>query len=129
MKATELRIGNLVTDGEFTYIITELSFEHGITAQRKDDGAIMYPDEIIGIPITNEWLTKAGFWRDDVLADYVLDIKTIGFEMLLAYTKGLIGLYHSSPDYAGANIVRIKYVHQLQNLYFCLRIKELKFKL
>lgn len=79
------------------------------------------------IPLTEEWLLKFGFHRHH--ADYsndVIYIKNIdsnnGFEW---------GVY---PNELGSGIeiknrILLRYVHQLQNLYFALIGEELTFKI
>jgi hypothetical protein len=103
MKANELRIGNYVYDtlGKVnTYIVKE---PH---------------NQVKPIPLTEEWLLKFGFERsglynvkDEVYVYDEYGLTDTGFEYRFNYTQ-----------------IKLKYVNQLQNLYFALTGKELTFK-
>lgn len=66
------------------------------------------------IPITEEWILKLGFIKDEILEFYRNDKSNstiiIDYDFIC-----LLGYSH----------VKIKYVHQLQNLYFALTQREL----
>ena len=102
MRSEELRIGNWV------------KFFDEATEREMNGGDFMYPDLIDPIPLTEEWLEKFGFTYD-------------GY----AWITGVLVLIkpHSNGGYYIQNwtgTIEIKYVHQLQNLYFVLTEKELK---
>ena len=116
MKATELRLGNYVDlFGKLAYI-TKSDFsetDYGIAIESGKP-----------IPITEEWLVKLGFKRKEKIVNE--DV----------YIKGSLGIF---PDYHivvyyvdtckdGSHTIPItlKYVHQLQNLYFALTGEELE---
>lgn len=120
----EFRIGNLVADYETEphyFAIEEIGlYEDGELAVWYRNGSIMDKDPD-PTPLTEEWLLKAGFefkgkriskdwfylWNDDNKIVFAL-----------AEMQDETGTY-----------LEIKYVHQLQNLYFALTGKELEFKL
>ena len=113
MKATELRIGNLVqySDGGG---ITELS---GIAIHSFDCGIL----KIKPIELTEEWLIRLGFewdiyWQGHTDGNWVLTSGEIGWR--IAYGK-------RKHDFI---VYKIQYVHQLQNLYFALTAVELELK-
>ena len=135
MKANEIRIGNFVTDEFYesfsTIIEVESINEKGINLLIEDDGKWaeisdrwIEPeykfDLLFGIPLTEEWLLKFGF------------VKIRGLHLCKGYTINS-GEYLVYIDDRGVylktnkNIV-IKYVNQLQNLYFALTGEELTFK-
>jgi hypothetical protein len=66
------------------------------------------------IPITEEWILKLGFIKDEILEFYRNDKSNstiiIDYDFIC-----LLGYSH----------VKIKYVHQLQNLYYALTQREL----
>ena len=108
IKGTEVRIGNLVH--------TETGVVQTIEFIDRDDKDGYFP-----IPLTEEWLLKFGFKKD-----------TEG------YTLGRFEIYHfhqkPESDFITAwgyslstNEMSIKYVHQLQNLYFALTGTELTY--
>ena len=70
------------------------------------------------IPLDESWLRRAGFDNG-----WILSHNREEFNMF--YTGGV---YFYSADYLHHNSVAIKYVHQLQNLFFCLSGKELIFQ-
>lgn len=105
MKAKELRIGNLVTGYSYDVAISLEDFKDFYTG---DDNIDSYKP----IPLTEEWLLKFGF--ENQLVEFVLD------NFYLKRTKNHFEYYCN-------NRAEIKYVHQLQNLYFALIGKELEY--
>lgn len=122
MKANEFRIGNLVLmDGKEVGGISEIRSNHS---------KILYKGEVNGdisprlsliefirlepIPLTEEWLVRFGFRK----------INTTWFKL------GNFAVNISLDVEWGGNWmgVRLKYVHQLQNLYFALTGEELTIK-
>jgi hypothetical protein len=120
MKATELRIGNWVDQpnegvAKVTSILNNLQI-------RTETG---YVDKYCkSIPLTEEWLLKFGFkinrqtkednniWRCNWTEGYFEVEQIIGFFLWDNHCYG----------------TEIKYVHQLQNLYFALTGEELDIK-
>jgi hypothetical protein len=74
--------------------------------------------EFDGIPIDSEWLVKFGFLMHDGENYGRGDFKLIHFPEDFGY-----GFYHS--DNFDLLLCDIKYVHQLQNLYYALTKQEL----
>lgn len=119
MKATELRIGNLVEEthsGEFGKVdmvvlsIIERMSNHSYRP----------------IPLTEEWLVRFGFKKTHSELTYKeYDYKKFGAEinsdiMTVSYNYG------SKVEWV--NFKHIKHVHQLQNFYFALTGEELELK-
>lgn len=114
LTAQELRIGNWykqdMINGDYAQItVSDI-------AELIDDPL---DDFYQPIPLTEEWLLKFGFgWSIQHQAhylykfDYVIDICN-GFCRLIKYKR------------SGVELVSIKYVHQLQNLYYALTNTEL----
>jgi hypothetical protein len=106
MKASELRIGNLIyQDGEVTEVLRLNSTM--INSSSEDDCS--------GTPLTEEWLIKFGFEKGSVFMKNEIKIGRDGDDFIH-------GLY--SVPYDG-NMLKVAYVHQLQNLYFALTGTEL----
>jgi hypothetical protein len=127
MEATELRIGNLV-NGILTqkpYIIDAWALremESGNYQNSQDTETKVFEP----IPLTEEWMLKFGFERHH--ADYANDI--IYIKNVPDNTEFEWGVY---PNKLGSGVQiqnrnLLKYVHQLQNLYFALVGEELTFK-
>ena len=117
MKASELRIGNYVY---FHGDVEEINIDHFNIFNIIKDGVLL------PIPLTEEWLLRFDFTRHHV--DYsngVIYIKNVPDN-----TEFEWGVY---PNELGSgfqikNRKLLKYVHQLQNLYFALYERELVIK-
>lgn len=133
MKANELRIGNIHETNCFDIP------REGIRSFRIDGKCYSYITghgislveqglmEFVPIPLTEDWLLKMGF-------------ELSGHQLGEEYSRGNFSMYYYNgdyPDYEGeilascfnGNNVEIKYIHQLQNLYFALTGEELEIKL
>ena len=113
MEAKELRIGNYVRWNNTAVSQMELS---DFSNWYNDENSHEYGDFIKPLPLTEEWLLKFGFkfkeeYKEFYLKNITLSVRKNFFEF----------------DYYG-DIVNIKYVHQLQNLYFALTGEELTLK-
>lgn len=81
-----------------------------------------YPEEYRGVPLTEDWLGKFGFikhvrnwiWFDN----HPISVKVKYQCFAVCFIHGKL-----RPE-----LVDIKFVHQLQNLYFCLTGEELQIK-
>jgi len=130
MKASELRLGNLIKiggntlDSYQTYVPTKvtLAILNEIAGENKER-----PDAelsvFLPVSLTEEWLMKFGFVRN---GDYYCKgvhctcfsgLMKLRFDRLLQMWQFDIGSYEDST--------RIKYVHQLQNLFYALTGEEL----
>lgn len=103
IKATELRIGNLVLDSTGNVHKIERLDEKFDFSDRKP------------IPLTEEWLVSGGFTKP-----FINGHTWINGILIIIF-------WHGSIEYVGNNKTKIKYIHQLQNLYFCLIGEELVF--
>jgi len=122
MKANELKIGNYVlNENDDVVLLCKSRFRVMIK------GNINYQP----IPLTEEWLEKFNMELTDgfsnsrklYLNNYENDISKITYSP----KEGLLRL--SNGDTKGTMLIpHIKYVHQLQNLYFALTGKEVTFK-
>jgi hypothetical protein len=122
MKKNELRIGN--------YVYHPLMSDN---YQVNENDLLAFAKNLVTytpITLTEEWLLKLGF-------------KQCGYEMLSWKHETLLPSFDlgginwadsDEPDYqfltykVADEILRIDYVHQLQNLYFALTGEELTFK-
>lgn len=113
MKANELRIGNLILDNKEVKKVTSGMLSNWDIIKRDYGG-------YNPIPITEEWLLKFGFekpahtWCGDKfhLTNYDRDHS----------------LWCVAMNKNNAIIANIRYLHQLQNLYFALTGEELELK-
>lgn len=128
MREEEIRIGNWVKGIEVgtPYQITQWHFFDAQQHDNAGDGS--YWDYVRPIKLTEEWLLKFGFkvtsdnpksksqYKGDILF-YILDFEFSNSE------KGQDGGFYSYQLNSGNTIVR--FVHQLQNLYYALTGQEL----
>lgn len=125
MKVEELRIGNLLVGPDISNSHTKTQQVIGISCLTSDEGDVYRYviqtnvqswgiGNLSPIPLTEDWLLKFGFdmkYGNTYLKDRMkFDINTIGLVR-----------FHWSQK-----VTYIKYVHQLQNLYFALTGQELK---
>lgn len=142
MNQNELRIGNLVTNEfyeSFCDIIkVESIHEGGINVIASDDDkpyGMAQPlldfeytfDKLKPIPLTEEWLLKFGFLKDDRKSKHAI-LSTMYFLghglKLWSIINGTRFRHDFNCDYLTG--INIDYVHQLQNLVFTLTGEELK---
>jgi hypothetical protein len=110
LRASELRVGNITSMG-VVYLIEDDVFR---VANNDGDTFKNTWAEIKPIPLTCVWLLKFGFqkFKGDNLDCFLNDFET-SCNMKLLFWKG-------------TQINNIKYLHQLQNLYYSLTGEELK---
>lgn len=122
--AQELRIGNAVNfmeDGT-TFIVTEIS-ANGIAVKNDSEETWIELDQFSGIPLSPEILEKSGFSNvRDVHWCVPNREPSKSFEVCLWSD-------HVSYTMSNTHDRELKYVHELQNLYFALTGEELKIEL
>ena len=126
MKATELRIGNLINhdNGHVYWSVDSISnYELDITIDDHQGDitvcCVIYKS-VQPIPLTEEWLLKFGFEKDED-NDFYLDASY--FDICYQNKK-----WYLRQDGELFDLIDIDYVHQFQNLYFALTGEELKIK-
>ncbi|MDV3774033.1 hypothetical protein CMU14_13200 [Elizabethkingia anophelis] len=131
MNAKELRIGNLLESNGRICVVTNI--DSTIDFKLSSEGVFFCefleePKYYLGrsdienyepILLTDEWLIKFGFTNDE---DY-FNIGNIHYN--LKTKKIYIGNDHVS---SGHDDTELSYIHQLQNIYFAIKRKELIFK-
>lgn len=140
INANELRVGNWVLLNRGTDDQTEVTID--IITIYEDENAILLK-KCEPIPLTEEWLIRFGFKREDkapptkehsqYFSKWVMDYK---YSFAYAPFREDWGFYHSYTDAPKDEdndkfdfiSCGLKYVHQLQNLYFALTGAELTIK-
>ena len=120
MKASELRIGNLVKAQPFEGIITVFNNDKCVVKHKS--GIVKYLiEDLEPIPLTEEWLLKFGFEKQHNEEDFDYWFKNdFSNDIIWEHSEG----FCHNLNYGGD----IKYVHQLQNLYFALTNEELTYE-
>ena len=113
MEANELRLNNWVN---------HCNKEVQITIHDLFDIAVFEDDVFTPIPLTEEWLLKFGFEEKSKSKNFYLG----NFRFHISKPVNYDGFIFCD----GYDVItdRIKYVHQLQNLYFALTGEELVLK-
>jgi hypothetical protein len=118
MKASELRIGNwvsLIADGHehepdnFCWLLEDYDYYEDVMFN------------ILPIPLTEEWLLRFGFYLV-----IVLDTK-IYFHSAMNDIEIRVDEDGFDLGTESVGLCTVKYVHQLQNIYFMLTNKELEY--
>ena len=117
MKVNELRIGNYYLDIDDK--ISEMSGHELYLMSIKENLDNLGVNEYRGIPLTEEYLLKFGFYWDK--KKVYLCLNKTAFR--IRYSRNQLTLFQSSQY---LTIPDIKYLHQLQNLYFALTQEELE---
>ena len=110
MKTTELRIGNWVYCNDCSDVAMEKQVDL-ISEKRAyaHDWLVSSP-----IPLTEEWLVKFGFGK-----------KMASVTHTHSFIKGSMIIGNPLRANMHYNDIKLKHVHQLQNLYFTLKGEEL----
>lgn len=118
MKETELRVGNYVLDS-YNGKITRVNWQEIKWIQE-------LTDRYIPIELTEEILLKSGFELKGIIFR-INNGFTNQFDVNYSLSRNIY--YYDSSKYGIYNEVELKYLHQLQNLYFALTGEELKIQL
>lgn len=130
----ELKINNLVyVPGTDQIVpITTINMDIGVIVNRSL--RMLSFSEIEPIELTEEWMMKFGFEREDtgsVSAQFNIGLNPVTHDYLfsLIWFKDYKNDYELKgfPFYRNGHFT-LKYVHQLQNLYFALTGEELTIK-
>jgi hypothetical protein len=131
MKASEVRIGNLVKYDKRVFEIDVIAHVFPTLNTAEFGIGVVDWNNIEPIPITEEWLFKFGFHlRDGFSNTFKLDVEKHQYDCSkITYSEKEGLLRFSNGKEKGTTLIpHIKYVHQLQNLYFALTGEELTIK-
>lgn len=128
MKANELRIGNYLNGKRGHVVVTEIRANNNVKIH--DNTSSFYVGIcLIPIEITKEWLLKLGFEYSEYYKNYKVKAGNSYFNSVGWNDDDCEWYYNNDISDAGCYyITSIKYVHQLQNLFFALTGQELTIK-
>ena len=118
MNAQELRIGNWLHSN-----LTEMDFRVTSRDILNIEG---YPNTCKPIPLTEEWLLKFGFEKAPLVDKYLKGYFT--YDSKLKYFTYFTDIEDGGYENIIIQKEKLKYVHQLQNIYFALIGEELILK-
>jgi hypothetical protein len=121
MEAKELRLNNLFIESKTNTVISVIGLTEEIITF---SGHFKNDWQAEPIPLTEEWLLKFGWGKSNEheLCDNSNDIVFV-YDWHFKRFEIQIDTEHVGVEY---RLDHIKYVHQLQNLYFSLTNEELK---
>ncbi|MGU3377633.1 hypothetical protein [Chryseobacterium sp. M5A1_1a] len=131
MEAKDFRIGNLVNyvlfpnviDASVQVVVSKISETHVTIKEWEVENT--YPIENFApILLTEEWLLNFGFYYSEALQMYLIDVKKA---IWICWSKKN-GLTLQDVNSTILKFETIKSVHQLQNLFYEIKGKELKIK-
>lgn len=121
----ELRIGDLVSANGSKCTVRGIE-EHQI---KLDNGKVLSPDEIDPIPLSENILLQSGFVENENDQPYH-EYNHDGFVINMFLIGEPVFLYCADDTFKGDTVSysrpALKYVHQLQNVYYALTGKDLK---
>lgn len=151
LKASELRIGNLIYDRhnarEGTIMRLNAGEMYPITYSfdKTFECSMPYGTTIEGIVLTEDWLVKFGFEKNREFTSYIIAISPLIKWACRTFIVVAVGRSHHQNGEAWLDLISerlgkdypelqtcnipCQYVHQLQNLYFALTGNELEIKL
>lgn len=137
--SNELRVGNIIGHNDYDYAndeneihFTDSVYEiHSNGVNLKDEFgncSFIHYDNAIPIPLTPEILEKCGFVKikDGLFAP---DIYRKTYTNIAIEYSFDVYIDSDCLFYSGMSIVHLYFLHQLQNLYWCLCGEELKINL
>lgn len=108
---TEFKLGNLVRNVNDKSI--EITLSNNNIEDMLDENSLKYE----GIPLTVEWLNKSSLKKVYLQGDGIIDfyvIEKIDYQMQLGVYSGEVYVIHPTTREL---VVRLDYVHELQNFY------------
>jgi len=119
MKSNELRIGNLYSENGIAKTVMPIDIQNLLRCEKHGIESDMKP-----IVLTEEWLLKFSF-KHRIDRDIVAyEKKNLIVEYL--FDRWTARLYET--HLTSIQIIELKFVHQLQNIYFALTSEELILK-
>jgi hypothetical protein len=138
MKETELRIGNLVSQNGFQCLVYSIEsamprreerFNDKVLITLYDSGlATVTLDQVSAVVLTEEWLFKFGFAKQDYTMSGCNIYKLGNIIIMNSFVnpqRESMGITIEGISPPTWSLKDLRFVHQLQNMYFALTGKEL----
>lgn len=135
MKATDLRIGNIVQRpyDKTTHVVSGYLEPYVYLGFEGKGNYYSHRSKLEPIPLTEQWLERFGFYKD-YENDYYSYWSLYGFTTLADYGGQQVLVAKTDKNYTHfrcgyyENEICCEHVHQLQNLYHALTGEELTLK-
>jgi hypothetical protein len=124
LQNNELRIGNLILRNGFLPE-DKNNFNRIVTSHNDITACVVSPSSFKPIPLTEEWLKKFGIEYEKDIDYFFISFELADGDIELISNTDELGTYWFSHQ---ISTLKIRYCHQLQNLYFCLCGEELTIK-
>ena len=124
MKGNELRLGNyLQTDKGDIVVVKLIEYNGVIVAPINEEDYDYYT---LPIPLNEEWILKLGFNECDYKPydNFIIKCNN-GYYNSIKYYEGEWVYNNDKSDASCYTVTCIKYVHELQNLFYALNKTEL----
>lgn len=123
LKPSDLRIGNLIQEQNIGILKIELIDRCTVSGFVNGRYGFAQIEDCKGIPLTEEWLFKSGF--DKVRYEKYAHCKLNKLRAYPHVFNNSFGIYIMGAY----SLPYVEYVHQLQNLFWCLTGEELEIKI
>lgn len=132
IKTEELRLGNWVYDGDrtkFPMYVETIGEDYVYLNFEGNEGDVWEtsPEELQGIPLSDDLLSKLGFTMSNGLWRKQENGRAIAIKIESTFVS--IEAFEDRLLDSRCTCHGIKYVHQLQNLYYCISKQNLKIEL
>lgn len=127
IESKELMIGNFVNLTKDNFKTVKPYMMEGVDIYKVDESDCY---DIQPIPLTEDWLLKFGFNKDYKKGYIGIDVNNSDFVLTEPFIIGEWQNYCVFEFKTGllSRFTEVKYVHQLQNIFFALTGKELEIK-
>jgi hypothetical protein len=127
METIELRIGNLIYFNNDVVDITGIG-KLGVSFGKHGFCQSLSPEWFKPILLTEDWLLKFGFVKDEFVAGFELSFGRQSFIVAHAQDNDLLLLYQSDIGCNYNDLCFVETVHSLQNIIYSLTGEELEVK-
>lgn len=128
MEAKNFRIGNVISESGLPKKINTIG-DTTFSVKGKHWKAVLH-EEAQAIPLTEEWLLNLGFNKDYQKGYIGIDVGNTDFVLTYPKIMGDFQECFAFQFHSGgwSKFREVKYVHELQNLFFAITGQELELK-
>lgn len=126
MKSNEIRVGNIICFEATAHVVREIHREIVLHTWAPSGGARYYSpyEEIDGFPLMLDWIPKLGFILREKVWVFQPPLENIGWRLSPSIVEDVWTLSRGDNE-----IALVRYIHEVQNIYFALTGEEIKIDL